>query len=162
MCHIRTLPATRPVKNIIERNSWGSQPSLYVTCTVLLSFTKSLRNARSTKRLVPKPTPPIWSAILKRCVWHFIQLCALIQSLTALSQCYSYLPSTQVCISVKAQYHLWKQSHALSLFLESGWRCGLATWAVLYRNVTQELIQCNLTGVLLSLDTSYSELPLTS
>ena len=138
MCRIRTLPATRPVKNIIERNSWGSQPSLYVTCTVLLSFTKLLRNAPSTKRLVP--TPPIWSAILKRCVWHFIQLCALIQSLTALSQCYSYLPSTQVCISVKAQHNLWKQSHApgqnvshtgdsgfnheawkLGVFIEKGW-----------------------------------------
>jgi hypothetical protein len=114
MCRIRTLPTTRPVKNIIESNSWGSQPSLYVTCTVLLSFTKLLRNAPSTKKLVPKPTPPIWSAILKRCVWHFIQLraSALIQSLTALSQCDSYLPITQVCISVKAQHNLWKQSHA--------------------------------------------------
>lgn len=113
MCHI-TLPAIHLSKKLVERNSWGLQPSPCVACTVLSCFTKPCGMPPFTE--VGTHQRHVQSAIQGICVWHFMYLLTLsFRFGEHLSWYCSYQPHAWFRIQIKPGHCLCRKCTLASL-----------------------------------------------
>lgn len=106
---------------------------------------------------------------MARSVCHPWNVCVAFYTVAFSLTWFFFFSLKNICVSIalicltpdsgfRLSHDTISKENVLWLFLDSKERCGLATEAALCGNVIQELLQPDLTGIRLSLDTSCSEL----